>query len=105
MSRALFALSVSCFSGIRTRISSMELNTLDCGLEFSKRERKTDLGGNHRKSLCLDIVGTLKSRYSIVMHGLTSHVKWAVLLQIYYKAIAGYCPVSLSHPPAPTLRA
>lgn len=62
MSRALFALSVSCFSGIRTRISSMELNTLDCGLEFSKREGKRDLGGNHRKSLCLDIVGTLKSR-------------------------------------------
>lgn len=39
------------------------------------------------------------------MHGLAGHVKWAVLLQIYYKAIAGYCPLSPSHPPAPTLRA
>ena len=40
----------------------MELHTLDCGLEFSKREGKRDLGGNHRKSLHLDIVETLKSR-------------------------------------------
>ena len=62
MSQALFALSVSCFSGIQTRIFSMELNTLNCDLEFSKREEKRDLGGNHRKSLRLDIVGTLKSR-------------------------------------------
>jgi len=39
------------------------------------------------------------------MHVLTGHVKWAVLLQIYYKAIARYCPLSPSHPLAPTLRA
>ena len=36
-----------------------------------------------------------------MMHGLAGHVKWAVLLQTYYKAIAGYCPLSPSHPLAP----